>query len=109
MNKDHPTKFWLPESARQLPPSVNGQQVDPFGGNDIRTTIIIGQKVNLGGYSNSAECSIILSGVPTWATPDMIEEALDTGRIVYDKMRERLVARVQAIKQSKGFTHEYGP
>lgn len=108
MNEDHPTKFWLPESAKHPRPSMNGQEA-PLGDPGIRTTIIIGQKINLGGYSNSAEASIILSGVPSGATPEMIEEALDTGKIVYDKMRERLVARVEGIRKSRGFTHEYGP
>ncbi len=109
MSEDAPPKFWLPESARTIQPSMNGHEDGFLRGGGIRTTIIIGQKVNLGGYSNSAEASIILSGVPTGATPEMIDEALDTGKICYDKMRERLVARVQGIRKSKGFTHEYGP
>lgn len=108
MNEDHPTKFWLPESARPVQPSTNGHEDGFLRGGGIRTTITIGQKINLGDY-NSAEASIILSGVPPWATPEMIEEALDTGKIVYDKMRERLVARIEGIRKSRGFTHEYGP
>ena len=107
MNKDHPTEFWLPPSVKAAPPSMNGHE-DGFLRGGIRMTMSIEQKVGLPNYG-SASASIMLSGIPVGATPEMIEEALDTGKIVYDKMRERLVPRVQAIRASQGFTHEYGP
>ena len=108
MSEDAPPKFWLPESARTIQPSANGHEDGFPRGGGIRMTMSIEQKVGLPNYG-SASASIMLSGIPVWATPEMIDEALDTGRIVYDKMRERLVPRIQAIRASQGFTHEYGP
>lgn len=100
--------LWVPPGTVTLPRPVTFVNGDEPQAHGIRTTISIEQKINLGDYQ-SASVSIILSGIPSGASEEAIEEPLDTGKIAYDRMRERLVARVRAVKAAHGFAHEYGP
>jgi hypothetical protein len=63
-----------------------------------RVAVSIEQKINLGNYE-SAGVGIILSGVPPGATVEEIDEMLDTGRIMYDRMRERLKEKVAEARK----------
>ena len=63
----------------------------------ITTNVRVGQKVNLGNYE-SAEVSIQVSGVGPEATDEEIDDALDTSKIVYTKIVERLRQKVAAIR-----------
>ena len=62
-----------------------------------RITVATEMKVNLGNYE-SAGVSIILSQVPVGATEAEIEEMLDTGRLMFDRMRIRLADKVREAR-----------
>ena len=64
-----------------------------------RVTIAIDQKLNMGNYE-SASVGIILSSLPIGCTEAEIEALLDTGRLAYDKMVERLAAKVAAKREA---------
>ena len=64
-----------------------------------RVTIAIDQKLNMGNYE-SASVGITLSSLPVDVTEAEIEALLDTGRLVYDKMVERLAAKVAAKREA---------
>jgi len=64
-----------------------------------RVTIAIDQKLNMGNYE-SASVGIILSSLPVDVTEAEIEALLDTGRLAYDKMVERLAAKVAAKREA---------
>lgn len=103
-----PSQLVLPPGVRSDAPLPRISAVEEEGllRGGIRTTVSIEQSVRTRNYE-SAKCSIMLSGVPTWATPDMIDEALDTSKIVYDKLRERLAPRILAIRRAQGYEHGY--
>ncbi len=52
-------------------------------------SVSIDRKLNLGNYE-SVGLFVALSGVPVGASDELIDEMLDTGRKVYDKLRVRL-------------------
>ena len=52
-------------------------------------SVSIDRKLNLGNYE-SVGLFVALSGVPVGASDEFIDEMLDTGRKVYDKLRVRL-------------------
>jgi len=64
-----------------------------------RVTIAIDQKLNMGNYE-SASVGIILSSLPVDVTEAEIEALLDTGRLAYDKMVERLAAKVAEKREA---------
>ena len=64
-----------------------------------RIAITIDRKINLGNYE-SASVGIVLSGVEVGTTEEEIDAMLDTGRIMFDRMRERLKEKVQATRDS---------
>ena len=64
-----------------------------------RVTIAIDQKLNMGNYE-SASVGIILSSLPVGVTEAEIEALLDTGRLAYDKMVERLAVKVAAKREA---------
>ena len=64
-----------------------------------RVTIAIDQKVNLGNYE-SGSGGIILSSLPMDVTEAEIEALLDTGRLAYDKMVERLAIKVAEKREA---------
>lgn len=107
-NGQRPSGLILPPGVRveglhTLPAQ---EEEELLRGGGIRTTVSIEQSVRLRQYE-SAKCSIMLSGVPAWATPEMIEAALDTSKIVYDKLRERMRPRIQAIRKAQGYERGY--
>jgi len=68
------------------------------GDSPPKVTMSVGMKVNLGNYE-SADVSIILSHVPVGATAEEVDEMLDTGRIVFERMRERLKEKVRNLRE----------
>lgn len=77
----------MAQRAETLPPEEPRERIAVTGG----------QKVNLGNYE-SADLSICLSGVPVGASEELIDAMLDTTKIVYTKIRERLKAEVVRLK-----------
>ncbi len=63
-----------------------------------RIAITIDRKINLGNYE-SAAVGIVLSGVAPGASVEEIDAMLDTGRIMYDRMRERLQEKVAETRK----------
>ena len=64
-----------------------------------RVTIAIDQKLNMGNFE-SASVGIILSSLPAGITEAEIEVLLDTGRLAYGKMVERLAEKVAAKREA---------
>ena len=64
-----------------------------------RITIAIDQKLNMGNYE-SASVGIILSSLPVDVTEAEIDALLDTGRLAYDKMVERLAIKVAEKREA---------
>ena len=64
-----------------------------------RVTIAIDQKLNMGNYE-SASVGIILSSLPVDITEAEIDALLDTGRLAYGKMVERLAEKVAARREA---------
>ncbi|HRI06486.1 MAG TPA: hypothetical protein PKW35_01650 [Nannocystaceae bacterium] len=64
----------------------------------IRVSISLSRKVNLGNYE-SADAFISLSDVPVGATEEEIEDALDTGRLVWERMKPRLTAQARELRE----------
>ena len=64
-----------------------------------RVTISVDQKIYLGNYE-SASVGIILSSLPAGVTEAEIEALLDTGRLAYGKMVERLAEKVAARREA---------
>ena len=62
-----------------------------------KITISMDMKVNLGNYE-SASVGLILSQLPVGATLEEIEALLDTGKLAYERMRERLKAKVAEVR-----------
>ncbi len=65
----------------------------------LRVAVGLSRKVGLPNYG-SAEVSLHLSGITASTTDDEIDEALDAGRIAYDKMRERIALKVAGIREA---------
>ena len=68
------------------------------GDSPPKVMMSVGMKVYLGNYE-SADVSIILSHVPVGATAEEVDEMLDTGRIVFERMRERLKEKVRNLRE----------
>lgn len=64
----------------------------------IRVSISLSRKVNLGNYE-SADAFISLSDVPLDVTEEEIEDALDTGRLVWERMKSRLIAQARELRE----------
>ncbi len=65
-----------------------------------RIAVTIDRKINLGNYE-SAAVGIVLSGVAPGTSVEEIDEMLDTGKIMYDRMRERLQEKVAAERRGE--------
>ena len=66
----------------------------------IRLSISISRKVNLGNYE-SADCFVSLSNVPVGATEEEIEDALDTGKLVFDRIKPRVRQQAAELRPAK--------
>jgi hypothetical protein len=70
-------------------------------------SVSMGMKINLGSYE-SADVFCSVSGLHVGATEAEIDELLDTGRIAYERIREKLKERVSAVRAEgqgkKGWT-----
>lgn len=66
-----------------------------------KVTVAVDMKVNLGNYE-SASVGLILSQLPAGATEQDIDALLDTGRLAYDMMRERLKSKVAETRANAG-------
>lgn len=64
--------------------------------------VSIEQKVGLPNYG-SASAFISVSNLPAGATIEDIDALLDTGKLAYDRMRERLQERVREIRAEGGY------
>ena len=71
----------------------------------IRVSISLSRKVNLGNYE-SADAFISLSDVPVGATEEEIEDALDTGRLVWERMKPRLIAQAREGARAAGMPEQ---
>ena len=64
----------------------------------IRVSVSISRKINLGNYE-SADAFVSLSNIPVGATQEEIEEALATGRLVWDALKPELVAKARELRE----------
>lgn len=64
-----------------------------------KVTVSMEMKLNLGNYE-SAGVGLVLSGVPVGADEALIDEMLDTGKIVYDKMKIRLREKIAEVRET---------
>lgn len=60
----------------------------------IKVCVSVDQKVNLGNYE-SAAVSVVLSNVPTGASEAEIDAALDTAKIMFSKIADRVREQVK--------------
>ncbi len=63
----------------------------------ITVTLSLSRKVNLGNYE-SGDVFMSINSVPVGATPEEIEAALDTGKIMFDVLRAEVNAKAAEIK-----------
>ena len=63
----------------------------------IRVSVSISRKVYLGNYE-SAEAFVSLSNVPVGAGQDEIDEALNTGKLVWEALKPRLIAATRELR-----------
>lgn len=54
-------------------------------------------KVNLGNYE-SADVFLSVTGIAAGTTTEQIDAALETGKLAYDRIRERIRGEVAALK-----------
>lgn len=54
-------------------------------------------KVNLGNYE-SADIFLSVTNIAAGTTPEQIDAALETGKLAYDRIRERVRIEVNALK-----------
>ena len=60
--------------------------------------VSIERKINLGNYE-SAGVGIVLSGVMPGTPVEEIDEMLDTARIMFDRMRDRLQQKIAEARK----------
>ena len=58
-------------------------------------------KVNLGNYE-SAEVWLSVSGVEPGTSTEEIDDALETGKLAYERIRERMREKVAALRAEGG-------
>jgi len=66
--------------------------------NPITTSISVSLKVNLGNYE-SADALLSLSGVPTGATLEQIEESLETSKLAYGLLKRRVLEQATELRE----------
>lgn len=62
-----------------------------------RVSVSVEMKVNLGNYE-SAGASLHIGNLKADTSPEEIEQLLDTGKVAYDLMKVRLMAKVNDLK-----------
>jgi hypothetical protein len=67
----------------------------------IKVSVSVSQKVNLGNYE-SADVFTALSNIPTGATEEQIEAALETGELVFNYVKAVISSRVEEIRRNIG-------
>lgn len=67
---------------------------------EMTVTVGVDMKVNLGDYE-SASASLFLSKVPVGATEEDIEKALDTAKVTFNLMKERLYEQVTQLRKGR--------
>ncbi len=60
-------------------------------------SVSVSMKVNLGNYE-SADAFVSLSGLPEGTPLEEIEALLDTGKLAWGAMTERLVSKVNELR-----------
>lgn len=65
-----------------------------------RLSVGVDMKINLGNYESMGG-SVMLSGVEPGATADEVMEMLETGNLVYDILRDKLTAKLNAAKKER--------
>ncbi len=65
--------------------------------NEPTVSVSCSMKLNLGNYE-SAEVFLSVAGIAADSTPDQIDAALATGKLAYDRIRERVRAEVAALR-----------
>lgn len=65
-----------------------------------RVCVTVGMKANLGNYE-SADASICLSGVPANASDGEIDEMLDTAKVVFSKIKTRLLEKIGELREDR--------
>jgi len=65
----------------------------------LKLAVTVGMKVQFKPFQ-MAEAALHLSGITPGTTAEEIEEALDTGRLAYDVMKARLVAKLNGLRES---------
>lgn len=63
----------------------------------IKVSISVALKVNLGNYE-SADAFVALSNVPVGASPEDIEEALQTGKLAWGLIRESAMKQAAELR-----------
>jgi hypothetical protein len=66
--------------------------------NDIKISMSVSRKVNLGNYE-SGEVFLSLSDVPVGATQEQVEDALQTSKIVWDVLRADVNKKAVALRE----------
>mgnify|MGYP001619605791 CR=1 FL=1 len=66
---------------------------------ELKLAVSVGMKVQFAPFQ-MAEAALHLSGISPGTTAEEIEEALDTGRVAYDVMKARLVAKLNGLRES---------
>lgn len=65
--------------------------------NEIKISMSVSRKVNLGNYE-SADAFLSLSDVPVGATAEEINAAIVTSKIVFDALKDEIVAKTAAMR-----------
>lgn len=66
----------------------------------MSVTVGVDMKVNLGNYE-SASASLFLSKVPVGASEKDIEDALDTAKVTFNLMKERLYEQATQLRKGR--------
>lgn len=69
--------------------------------NPIKISMSVSRKVNLGNYE-SGDVFLALSDVPVGATPEQVEDALQTSKIVWDVLRTAVNEKAAILRKAGG-------
>lgn len=77
-------------------------QPDETDGQQLRASVSVEMKVNLGQYE-SASAFISLQGIAPDTSAEEIEGALDHAKLAWDALKPRLQAKVAEMRKERGF------